>query len=95
MTSESVPRVQQIEIPSNLRGTLCEYVDAIQDGASLQRQVNENGYVLLRGVLDREQIMAARKEVFARLGEVGEISDPVEQGIGCLLYTSPSPRDRG
>lgn len=82
MTSESVPRVQQIEIPSNLRGTLCEYVDDIQDGAALQRQVNEHGYVLLRGVLDRDQIMAARKEVFARLGEVGEISDPVEQGIG-------------
>ncbi|MBB73536.1 MAG: hypothetical protein CMJ75_03365 [Planctomycetaceae bacterium] len=82
MTAKSVPRVQEIEIPPNLRATLCEYTDDIQDSVALQRQVNENGYALLRGVLDREQIIAARKEVFSRLGEVGEISGPVESGIG-------------
>ena len=82
MTPKPRPRVQQIEIPSNLLGGLYEHSGDVQDGAGLQRQVNENGYVLLRGVLDPEQIMAARKEVFACLAEVGEISDPVARGIG-------------
>ena len=82
MTAVPSACVQQIEIPSNLRGTLCEYADDIRDGAALQRQVDANGYVLLRGVLDQEQVVTARKEVFARLGEVGEINDPVEHGIG-------------
>ena len=82
MTAVPSACVQQIEIPSNLRGTLCEYADDIRDGAALQRQVDANGYVLLRGVLDQEQVVTARKEVFARLGEVGEINEPVEHGIG-------------
>jgi hypothetical protein len=37
--------------------------------------------VLLRDVLDRDDVLAARKEVFARLEEVGEILPPAEAGI--------------
>ena len=39
----------------------------------------------------------ARSERGARFGEVGRVvdADDVGAGGGCLLYTSPSPRDRG
>ena len=37
--------------------------------------------MLLRDVLSREDVSAARKEVFNRLAEVGEIQQPVEAGV--------------
>src|SRR5439155_3815300 len=47
----------------------------------LRRSFADNGYVLLRDVLPRDDVMAARREVFTRLAEVNEILPPVESGI--------------
>lgn len=49
--------------------------------AELRRRLAEDGYLLLRGALDPDVIAAARREVFARLAEVGEIREPTVDGI--------------
>src|SRR5205823_4516513 len=51
------------------------------DPGTLRRSFAEHGYLLLRDVLNRNEVLAARKEAFARLAQVGEILPPVEAGI--------------
>ena len=48
----------------------------VADGTEkLHARMQQDGYVLLRGVLDLESVRSARAEVFKRLAEVGEIKD--------------------
>ena len=74
-------RIQQLDIPDELLGTLVEYQGDLDDHASLLAQLDHQGYLLLRDVLDRSQVMSARREVFDRLAAVGEIRSPAELGI--------------
>jgi ectoine hydroxylase-related dioxygenase (phytanoyl-CoA dioxygenase family) len=72
---------QQRPVPDEFLGPLTEATANLFDPEGLRRSFAENGYVLLRGVLDRDEVRAARKEVFARLAEMGEILPPVEGAI--------------
>lgn len=45
----------------------------------LRQRLHQDGYLLLRGVLDSDQVLAARTEVFERLAVVGEIAQPVSE----------------
>lgn len=47
----------------------------------LADQLSQRGYLLLRGVYDPADVDAARLEVLHRLAEVGEVKDPVENGL--------------
>ena len=51
--------------------------DAGAPGDILER----DGYLLLRGVLDGDEVIAAREEVFQRLEAVGEIRSPALDGV--------------
>jgi ectoine hydroxylase-related dioxygenase (phytanoyl-CoA dioxygenase family) len=55
--------------------------DLLGRPAELRRRLVEDGYLLLRDVLDRDVIAAARREIFGRLAEVGEIREPTIDGI--------------
>lgn len=72
---------QKRPVPDELLGPLSEAKANSADAEALRRSFTENGYVLLRGVLDRDQVHAARKEVFSRLVEMGEILPPAEAAI--------------
>jgi phytanoyl-CoA dioxygenase PhyH len=48
---------------------------------ALQSTLQSQGYLYLRGALDRDAVLAARREVFSRLIEVGEAAPPPEEGI--------------
>ncbi|MDP6444506.1 MAG: phytanoyl-CoA dioxygenase family protein [Pirellulaceae bacterium] len=50
--------------------------------AALSASLARDGYVFIRGALDRDAVLAAREEVFQRLADVGEIAAPVSDGIG-------------
>ena len=54
---------------------------AHSDPRELRERLADSGYVFLRGVLDRDEVLAAREEVFSRLVEVGEIKPPATEGI--------------
>ena len=74
-------QVQQQRIPAELFDHLSEFVADLTDGEALRRAIEEDGYVFLRGVLDRDEVLAARAEVFARLEEVNEVQSPAIEGI--------------
>lgn len=69
------------EIPPHRFGLLREHPNIVHDGAAMREALDNDGYLLLRGVLRREDVMAAREEVFRRLAEVGEIRPPAIEGI--------------
>ena len=74
--------VQQLTVPDELFGALAEYNGSSEDGELLRGQLADDGYVLLRGVLNRDAVLAGREEVFRRLEEVGELQAPAIDGIG-------------
>ncbi|MGE5292241.1 MAG: phytanoyl-CoA dioxygenase family protein [Micromonosporaceae bacterium] len=54
------------------------------DALALRQQMEADGYLLLRGLLDRDTVMEARREIllkFAIVGEIDSISYPLMDGI--------------
>ena len=76
-------------IPPELLGPLTETPSPLPDGETLRGGLERDGYLLLRGLIDPAEIKAAREEVFARLGDVGEISRPTVEGV----FSGQSNRD--
>ncbi len=73
--------VQNQLVPVELVSRLRDSTDDLGNGVKLSRQIDDEGYVFLRGVLDQDAVLAARDEVFGRLMEVGEIKPPPIDGI--------------
>lgn len=69
------------EIPAAMLGELRDGTALQENGPAMRRRLEEDGYLLLRGVLDGDDVLAARAEVFARLAEVGEVREPSIEGI--------------
>ncbi len=68
-------------IPPDRFGALKERTHIAGDGGAMREALAEDGYLLLRGVLHRDEVLAARAEVFARLAAVGEIKEPSMDGM--------------
>ncbi len=54
-------------------GELRDANDLLQDPVALRRRIEDDGYLLLRGLLDRELVLAARRELTAKLDAAGLI----------------------
>jgi hypothetical protein len=61
------------EVPAELIGQLRDSASLLDDPAGLRGRLAEDGYLYLRGVIDRAAVAAARAEVLARLSTVDEI----------------------
>lgn len=64
-------------------GWLRESTDVLDDTAELHRRMEEDGYLLIRGYLDPEEVLAARREILEKLASVDEIDPdfPLIDGI--------------
>ena len=64
-------------------GELRRSDDAAQDVDELRRRMGEDGYIFLPGLLDRDEVAAARQEVMDRLLEAGILDDryPAYEGV--------------
>lgn len=73
-------RVNGKAIPKELLGPFRE--NCAEDSTpGFRERLKRDGYLFVRGLIDVTDITAARQEVFQRLAEVGEIAEPVEEGI--------------
>src|SRR5687767_5963237 len=70
-------------------GALRDSAALIDDAAALRERMAEDGYLLQRGWLDRDVVMAAREEIFGKWAAIGAIdtSYPLLEGIA-------APRDQ-
>lgn len=73
--------IQGQAIPPGVLGVLRETHFDPNHGEALRKQLDEDGYLLLREVLNVHDVIAAREEVFKRLAEMGEIAEPARDGI--------------
>jgi hypothetical protein len=68
-------------VPPTMFGRLVESTSWRGNPLLLRRGLEKDGYVFLRRALNRQSVLEARREVLGRLAEVGEIAEPVEEGI--------------
>ena len=71
---------------------MCEFGSSVKSLAATERRGEYNAYILSQRSQDRHlgQALTASSE-----GEKSDITTRLAQFKTCLLYTSPSPRDRG
>lgn len=62
--------------------------DSLSDPQALAARLEEQGFLFLKGVLDRAAVLAARREVFARLAAVGEIRNDSDVAEGLATGVS-------
>jgi len=91
----SIAIAQGCSVPDSILGELLDSSSLVDQPTELRARLASDGYVLLRGAVDPEVILAARKEVFGRLAEVGEIAQPVEHGIATGVSHRDSVGDLG
>ena len=85
--------IQGRPIPADRLGTLKPFDGDPADPSDLASGLDNEGYLLLRGVLDTALVTAARGEVFRHLARVGEIADPVESGFATGSSQRPDPSE--
>jgi ectoine hydroxylase-related dioxygenase (phytanoyl-CoA dioxygenase family) len=74
-------RIQGRTVPPALLGELTDSAGLLGDPAALRKRLEDDGYLFLGRVLPDAAVAAARREVFDRLMQVGEIAPPAEAGI--------------
>ena len=65
-------------------GEFREANDILNDIQALKTRMADDGYILLRGFLDRDTVLKAREEIlfkFAIVGEIDAINQPLMEGI--------------
>ena len=72
---------QGLPVPGDLIDPLLDSSNHIGHPDALTGRMTKDGYLFLKGVLDREEVLAARTEVFERLAKVGEVKQPPSEGI--------------
>lgn len=71
-------------LPPTEFGELCDSSPLIGDPDALRDRMAADGYLLLRGLLARDSVLAARQEIlfkFAIVGEIDSINHPLMDGI--------------
>jgi hypothetical protein len=64
---------KEVEMAPTSFGELTDCTPLLDDAAALRRHMREEGYLLLRGLLDRDEVQAARTSMLERLAEQGHI----------------------
>jgi len=74
-------RVKGRDVPPALIGELTDSAALLGKPELLRSRLQEDGYLFLKAVLPATAVHAARREVFQRLLQVGEIAEPAAAGI--------------
>ena len=63
----------EIDTSPDKFGELTDSNDILDDPEALQDRMREEGYLLLRGILNKDVVMGARREIFDKLASIAEI----------------------
>ncbi len=79
MNAVVIPKLTSIGIALDTRdaafGELRRTDDIVEDGAALRARMQKDGYLYLPGLLDANQVLAARQYVVNRLAELGHLDE--------------------
>ena len=54
---------REMPLPSRYLGELQEANELLSDVAALRERMSEDGYLLIRGLFDRERVLEARRQI--------------------------------
>ena len=78
-TTTALPQLysygHELEMTDDKVGLLRDSMDAVDDPQELRRRFADDGYVYMKGYLDRDEVIAARASLTERLGAAG-VLDP-------------------
>ncbi len=77
-----------LDMDADKFGELRSSADAADDMPELRRRLQEDGYLFMKGYLDRDEVLAARAEIVERLAAAGKLdpASPVDEAR-CLPGT--------
>lgn len=81
--------IQGQPVPEAMIGELPDSAELLDRPDALRERLAADGFIYLKGVLDKALVAAARAEVAHRLVEVGEVAEPAAEAIA----TGTSRRD--
>ena len=76
-----VALIDGIKVPSSLLGNLNETNLDKANNSDLKSALEKDGYLFLRNIVDKKIIGNARHDIFKKLNEVDELSNPFNEGI--------------
>jgi ectoine hydroxylase-related dioxygenase (phytanoyl-CoA dioxygenase family) len=80
LSSNGIP----LEIGPEALGELRDANSLLGDPEALRQRMADDGYLLLRGLVDRDKVLEARRELllkYATVGEIDSINHPLMDGI--------------
>ena len=81
--------INGVNVPNSLLSELKETNLKNTTDEKLRQSLNENGYLLLKNVIEKNDITKARNDIFEKLKNVDELEDPFTEGI----WSGRSKRD--
>ena len=76
-----VALIDGIKVPNSLLGNLNETNLDKANNSDLKSALEKDGYLFLRNIVDKKIIGNARHDIFRKLNEVDELSNPFNEGI--------------
>ena len=76
-----VALINGIKVPTSLLGNLNETNLNKANNTDLKSALEKDGYLFLRNIVDKKIIGNARHDIFKKLNEVDELSNPFNEGI--------------
>ena len=76
-----VALIDGIKVPTSLLGNLNETNLDKANNSDLKSALEKDGYLFLRNIVDKKIIGNARHDIFKKLNEVDELSNPFNEGI--------------
>ena len=76
-----VALIDGIKVPNSLLGNLNETNLDKANNSDLKSTLEKDGYLFLRNIVDKKIIGNARHDIFKKLNEVDELSNPFNEGI--------------
>ena len=73
--------IDGIRVPKELLGSLNETDLNNSNDNDLRNNLEKDGYLFLRNVINYRDILKARNDIFKKLNEVNELEDPFVEGI--------------
>ncbi len=73
-----------LDLGSDKFGELRDSNDILHDSEALAARMEQDGYWLFRGLIDRDAVLAARREIllkYAVIGEIDSIAHPLMEGV--------------
>ena len=73
--------IDGMKVPTSLLDNLCETDLNKSNNLDLEFALEKDGYIFLRNIIDEKKIKQAREDIFKKLNEVDELSNPFTEGI--------------